>query len=199
MSLEESGKVRQLLFHFEFLLLFVELFVCLFVCLSLRAISLKICLSHPYYLSRSLVGPFRLSRTPTGEVVRRRFLLGWLTCDVPMVCTWWYAERRHVHIHIAWHSCTNYVTLYTGSMVWCYGVKNPSFSYRYQRMHWIWGLRKPVHHQWRTSRAQSSMSRKGHVLEHHWVVPLQVQAGLPWRWEVMFVWEIPNGRCSVQK
>lgn len=61
------------------------------------------------------------------------------------------------------------------------------FLYRYQRMHWIWGLWKPVHHQWRSSRAQSSMSRRGHVHQHHWVVPLQVQAGLLWWWKVMFV------------
>ena len=70
--------------------------------------------------------------------------------------------------------------------IWCYRV-NLSFSYRYQRMHWIRRLRKPLHHQWRASRAKSSMSREGHVLQHHWVVPLQVQAGLPWRWKVMLV------------
>lgn len=70
--------------------------------------------------------------------------------------------------------------------IWCYRV-NPSFSYRYQRMHWIRRLRKPVQHQWCASRAHSSMSRQGHVLQHHWVVPLQVQAGLPWWRKVMFV------------
>lgn len=114
------------------------------------------------------------------EAVKNFQLL--LSLDISLPFCWC------VHISIAWHSCSaGYVTLCSAWLPnWCYRV-NPSFPYRYQRMHWIRRLRKPLHHQWRTGRAQSSMSREGHVLQHHWVVPLQVQAGLPWRWEVMLV------------